>query len=60
VRVVAIAEEKGYTAPAHSMAMERYCPNRTLCTDFLAFIRSAVAQAALKRVGYSPASVGPP
>lgn len=59
VRVVAIAEEIGYTAPVHSMAMERYCPNRTLCTDFLTFIRSGDAQAVLKQVGYSPPTVGP-
>jgi len=58
--VVAVAEEKGYSAPVHSMAMERYCPNRALCMDFLAFIRSADGQAALKGVGYTSPSLGPP
>jgi molybdate transport system substrate-binding protein len=36
------------------MAMERYCPDRKLCADFLAFIRTSEAQAALKQVGYVP------
>jgi molybdate transport system substrate-binding protein len=58
VRVVATAAEIGYTAPVHSMAMERYCPNRTLCRDFLAFIQSGEAEAVLKQVGYSPPTVG--
>jgi molybdate transport system substrate-binding protein len=52
IRVVAVAEEAGYTAPVHSMAMERYCPNRALCTDFLGFIASPDAGIILKRVGY--------
>jgi molybdate transport system substrate-binding protein len=59
VRVVAIAEQVGYLAPVHSMAMERLCPNRKLCADFLAFIRTPVAQAALKQVGYVPPTIAP-
>lgn len=52
IRVVAVAEEAGYTAPVHSMAMERYCPNRALCSDFLRFIASPEAATILKRVGF--------
>ena len=52
VRVVAVAEEAGYTAPVHSMAMERYCPNRDLCSDFLRFIITPEATTILKRVGF--------
>jgi molybdate transport system substrate-binding protein len=55
VRVVAVAEEIGYTAPVHSMAMERYCPNRALCADFLRFIVSPEAGPILKRVGFQSA-----
>jgi molybdate transport system substrate-binding protein len=55
VRVVAVAEEIGYTAPAHSMAMERYCPSRALCEDFLRFIVSPEAGLLLRRVGFHSA-----
>jgi len=55
VRVVAVAEEIGYTAPVHSMAMERYCPNRALCADVLRFIVSPEAGFILKRVGFHSA-----
>jgi molybdate transport system substrate-binding protein len=57
VRIVAVAQQVGYTAPVHSMAMERYCPDRKLCTDFLLFIRTPEAQQALKQVGYAPPTV---
>jgi len=52
VRVTAIAPKKGYQPVVHSMAMERYCPNRTLCQDFLSFIQSPEAKGILKRLGY--------
>jgi molybdate transport system substrate-binding protein len=52
VRIVAIAPKKGYRPVIHSMAMERYCPNRKLCEDFLGFIQTSEAQMALKRLGY--------
>ncbi len=55
VRVAAVAES-GYEPTVHSMAMERYCPNRKLCEDFLAFVQSAEAQKILANLGYlSPA-----
>jgi len=53
VRVTAVAPKKGYRPVVHSMAMERYCPNRTLCQDFLAFIQTPTARGVLKRLGYS-------
>lgn len=51
LRVVAIIKE-GYQPTVHSMAMERYCPNRVLCQDFLNYIQSAEGQAAVRRAGY--------
>ena len=58
IRIVAVSE-RGAVAPIiHSMAMERYCPNRTLCQKFLNFIQSGEAQRELKRLGFtSPASL---
>jgi molybdate transport system substrate-binding protein len=52
VRVTVVAET-GYTPTEHSMAMERYCPNRNLCDEFLTFIQSAEAQKILKGLGYA-------
>ncbi len=52
VRVVAVAES-GYAPTVHSMAMERYCPNRKLCDEFLAFVQSTDAQRILKGLGYA-------
>ena len=53
IRIVAVSERGTFPPIIHSMAMERYCPNRTLCEEFLAFIQSAVAQGELKRLGYT-------
>lgn len=53
LRVVAEAEGKLVAPVVHSMAMERYCPNRALCGEFLEFIQSAQAQATLKGLGYA-------
>ncbi len=52
LRVVARVE-KGYVATVHSMAMERSCPNRPLCMDFLSFLHSAEGQAAVRQAGYA-------
>jgi molybdate transport system substrate-binding protein len=52
VRVAAVAPTQGYRPVIHSMAMERYCPNRQLCSDFLSFLQSPEAQSVLKRLGY--------
>jgi molybdate transport system substrate-binding protein len=53
IRVAAVAES-GYEPTTHSMAMERYCPNRKLCEDFLTFAQSAEAQKILAGLGYLP------
>ena len=52
VRVVAVAPEKVDRPVIHSMAMERYCPNRTLCEEFLGFVCGSDAQAIVKQLGY--------
>jgi len=53
VRVVA-STDRGYMPVVHSMAMERYCPNRSLCKEFLSFIQSPEAQKVVKSLGYLP------
>ncbi len=52
VRVVAVAPEQAVRPIVHSLAMERYCPNRLLCEEFLAFSQSPEAQSLLKGLGY--------
>jgi len=57
IRIVAVSERGTIPPVIHSMAMERYCPNRALCEEFLGFIQSAEAQKELQRLGYaSPSS----
>lgn len=53
VRVAAILPLAPFF-PTHSMGIDRECPNRLLCADFLRFVRSPAAQAALSRLGYAP------
>ncbi len=55
VRVVDVAAEGKLKPTVHSMAMERYCPNRALCQEFLDFIQTEEAQILLKRLGYARA-----
>src|SRR6476661_713353 len=52
VRIVAVADPGTVPPIIHSMAMERYCPNRALCEEFLTFIQSADAQSELMRLGF--------
>ena len=59
IRIVAVSESGTISPVVHSMAMERYCPNRALCAQFLEFIQSADAQAELKRLGYAPPPQSP-
>ena len=57
IRIVAVSERGIIPLAIHSMAMERYFPNRALCEEFLGFIQSAEAQKELQRLGYaSPSS----
>ena len=51
VRVVATAARQ-VSPIVHSMAMERYCPNRTLCEEFLSFVQSPAATRIVKSLGY--------
>lgn len=52
VRVVAVAPEQAVRPIIHSLAMERYCPDRPLCEEFLTFAQSLEARSILKDLGY--------
>ncbi len=52
VRVVAVAPAQAVRPITHSLAMERFCPNRPLCEEFLTFSQSPEAQSILKGLGY--------
>jgi molybdate transport system substrate-binding protein len=54
VRVVATAADPNVRPTVHSMAMERYCPNRALCEEFLSFLQSPEARKVVKSLGYLP------
>lgn len=57
VRVVATSTEKLHRPIVYSIAMERYCPDRALCQQFLDFTQTEEARAALRLLGYgSPAA----
>ncbi len=50
--------EKGYKLTVHSMVMERYCPNRALCEEFLAFIQSPEGQKIVRNAGHAAPAPG--
>jgi molybdate transport system substrate-binding protein len=52
VRVAAVAPAHLDQPVTYSMAAERFCPNRMLCSDFLTFARSREAETILKGLGY--------
>lgn len=52
VRIAAIAPSLAGLSIRHSMAMDRYCPNRRLCLDFLDFTQTERARAVLRLLGY--------
>lgn len=54
VRVVATAPTGLYKPVPHFIAMERYCPDRPLCEEFLRFVTSPDGQSVVKRLGYGP------
>lgn len=56
LRVVGIIST-GYKPTMHSMAMERYCPNRRLCEEFLDYIQTAEAQRLVQQAGYAVPAV---
>ena len=54
VRILAVAPTGLYQPVPHSIAMERYCPDRQLCEEFLRFVTSPDGQSVLKQLGYGP------
>jgi molybdate transport system substrate-binding protein len=52
IRVAAAASGKLDRPVTYSMAMERFCPNRALCEEFLSYVRGADADAIIKQLGY--------
>jgi len=56
VRIAATSRHAAALPIKHSMSMDRFCPNRRLCQEFLDFIQAAPAQAALRQLGYEPVS----
>ena len=52
VRVTATAPEQFDRPVTHSMVIERFCPNRGLCEEFLVFVRTPEAEAIIKELGY--------
>lgn len=53
VRIVAQAGRPNFQPIIHSMAMHRYCRNRVLCGEFLAFAGSRAGQAIVRSLGYT-------
>lgn len=56
VRIAAISRHAAVPPIRHSMTMDRFCPNRRLCQEFLDFTQGVQAQAALRQLGYEPVS----
>jgi len=60
IRVVAVSTSHMVQPVIHSIAMERYCPNRALCAEFLNFVQTAEARSILTGLGYGvPSHVDP-
>jgi molybdate transport system substrate-binding protein len=57
VRVVAESPEGAHSKIIYEIAMERFCPNRRLCEEFMSFTQSPEAQTILNRLGYGVTSV---
>lgn len=56
VRIAATSHHAAVPPIRHSMTMDRFCPDRRLCQEFLDFTHGVQAQAALRLLGYEPAS----
>jgi molybdate transport system substrate-binding protein len=52
IRVAAMAPAAHHRPRVYSMAMERNCPDRLLCKDFLSFLHTKPAREVLKQLGY--------
>lgn len=56
VRIVATSRHALAPPITHSITMDRFCPNRRLCQEFLDFTGTAPAQSSLRQLGYESAS----
>ncbi len=52
VRISGVVRHPAVAPVSHSVAMDRFCPNRRLCLEFLEFTQSSDAQAAIRQLGY--------
>lgn len=52
IRVAAVAPEGHHRPHVYSIVMERSCPNRARCAEFLSFVRSSTAKDQLRQLGY--------
>lgn len=52
IRIVARSTDEVHRPIVYSVAMDRYCANRSLCQAFLAFTQTAEAETTLKPLGY--------
>jgi molybdate transport system substrate-binding protein len=58
IRVVATAGGAGFKPRVHSMAMNRYCRQRSICEAFLAFLSTPDARAVVMALGYGAPAQG--
>ena len=52
VRIVTVLRHEAAPAIRHAAAIDRYCPDRNLCREFLEFLRTPEAQSVLRQLGY--------
>lgn len=52
VRISGVVRNEAIVPIPHSVAMDRFCPNRLLCQEFLDFTQSQAGQAAIRQLGY--------
>ncbi len=52
VRIAGLVRHAAVAPVPHSVAMDRFCPDRRLCLEFLAFTQSTAAQAVIRQLGY--------
>lgn len=52
VRISGVVRHQAVVPIPHSMAMDRFCPNRRLCSEFLDFTQSPAGRAVIRQLGY--------
>jgi len=52
IRISGLVRHAAVAPVSHSVAMDRFCPNRRLCLEFLEFTQSPAGQAAIRQLGY--------